>query len=223
MENAFQDAFIRPGGAIGNESQTSYILPHAYGLVPESLRHSAAQKLAANIVERGTLLTTGFLGTPFSLDALADNGYSELPVYLLLRPDYPGWGYMVANGATTIWERWNSDAGDVSMNSFNHYAFGTVTGFLYRRVAGIAPGKSGFKEFVVRSLLDTRLGAGKAMLLTDYGQIVTAWKFDDQGQAMFDLTVPTGRTATVNLPRSVPTSVGPGTHHFIVGPSKEDI
>ena len=103
----------------------------------------------AEIEGRGGVLSTGFLGTPFSLDVLADIGRADLVYDLLLRTEFPSWGYMIAKGATTIWERWNGDTGDVAMNSFNHYALGAVAGFLFRRVAGIEPAAPGFREITV--------------------------------------------------------------------------
>ena len=105
---------------------------------------AAADRFTIDIEGRGGVLSTGFLGTPFSLDVLADVGRADLVYDLLLRTEFPSWGYMIAKGATTIWERWNGDVGDVAMNSFNHYALGAVAGFLFRRVAGIAPAAPGF-------------------------------------------------------------------------------
>jgi alpha-L-rhamnosidase len=160
VTRAFQAEFVRADGTIGIDSHTGTILPLAFGLVPPALEQAAADKLAANIRRRGTLLTTGFLGTPFSLDVLADHGHADLAVELLLRTEFPSWGYMVAKGATTIWERWNGDTGDLAMNSFNHYALGAVTGFLYRRVAGIAGAAPGFERIVCRPLMDLKAAAG---------------------------------------------------------------
>src|SRR5258706_12936248 len=113
----FELTFITAGGTVGNGSQTGYILALRYRLVPVALRAAAAVKLVADIDRRGTLLSTGFLGTPNSLDALADAGYGQLVYSLLLRTEFPSWGYMVIKGATTIWERWNGDTGDLAMNS----------------------------------------------------------------------------------------------------------
>lgn len=217
VRQAFAAEFIRPDGEIGVDSHTGYILPLAFGIVPQDLRQAAADKLAANIRRRGTLLTTGFLGTPFSLDTLADHGHAELAVELLLRTEFPSWGYMIAKGATTIWERWNSDVGDVAMNSFNHYALGAVTGFLYRRVAGIAALTPGFRVIDVRPLLDPRLGSGQAALMTDHGEIATAWQVDGSGNASFTLTVPPGCQARVTLPGEPALMVEAGQHRFAFG------
>lgn len=214
VESAFARYFIRANGQVGNGSHTSYILALAFGLVPAAQRQAAADHLAAAIRSRGTLLTTGFLGTPFSLDVLADHGHGNLAVDLLLRTEFPSWGYMVARGATTIWERWNGDTGDLSMNSFNHYALGAVTGFLYRRVAGLAPAEPGFKTIVCRPLLDPRLGNGNCSHDTVHGRIAAAWGVDAAGAGWYELTLPADVQATVELPGQAAGQVRGGTHRF---------
>ena len=196
---AFNTAYVRPDGVIGNDSQTSYVLPLRFGLLPEALRAEAGNRLADNSRRRGTLLTTGFLGTPFSLDVLADTGHTDLAYSLLLRTEYPSWGYMIRKGATTMWERWNGDVGDVSMNSYNHYAFGAVSGFLFRRIAGIAPAAPGFKRILVDPALDPRVRSGGADYESILGRISTRWR-QREGGFDLDLTVPGNAVAEVRLP-----------------------
>ncbi|MEN9893943.1 MAG: hypothetical protein RLY78_4238 [Pseudomonadota bacterium] len=195
VRTAFVERFVQADGRIGNGSHTGAILSLAFGLVPEALRPAAADHLAADIRRRGTLLSTGFLGTPFSLDVLADHGHADLAVDLLLRTEFPSWGYMVARGATTIWERWNGDTGDLAMNSFNHYALGAVTGFLYRRVAGIEAAQPGFAELVCRPLADPRLGEGQARHDTVRGRIETRWGVGGDGHCWHEITLPEGLPA----------------------------
>lgn len=120
VRQAFSNSFVHDDGKVGRDSHTGAILGLAFGLAPAPLQPAVADRPAANIRARGTLLTTGFLGRPFSLDALADHGHADLAIELLLRTEFPGWAYMVSRGATTIWERWNGDVGDVAMNSYNH-------------------------------------------------------------------------------------------------------
>ncbi|MDE2051336.1 MAG: family 78 glycoside hydrolase catalytic domain, partial [Gammaproteobacteria bacterium] len=119
IEQAFAREFVHTDGRVGNDSQAGYSLALRFGLVPAPLRAAAGARLAADIERRGTRLSTGFLGTPYLLDALADTGHERLAVSLLLQTKYPSWGYMIEKGATTMWERWNGDVGDVSMNSYN--------------------------------------------------------------------------------------------------------
>ena len=196
---AFNAAFVKADGSVGNDSQTSYVLPLRFGLLPEGLRKEAGDRLADNIRRRGTLLTTGFLGTPFSLDVLADAGHVDLAYSLLLRTEYPSWGHMIAKGATTMWERWNGDVGDVSMNSYNHYAFGAVGGFLFRRVAGIAPAAPGFKRIRVDPMTDPRVTSAGADYQSMLGRISTRWRREDHRFSL-DLTVPPNAVAEVRLP-----------------------
>lgn len=212
---AFQAEFVRADGHIGNGSHTGAILALAFGLVPGALRQAVADHLAANIRQRGTLLSTGFLGTPFSLDALADHGHADLAVQLLLRTDFPSWGYMVAQGATTIWERWNGDTGDVAMNSFNHYALGAITAFLYRRVAGIDRATPGFARLLCRPLMQACLGEGQAHHDTVRGRVSSAWGVGADGFCWFEISLPPGAEAEVQLPGQAPVTVTGGPHRFV--------
>jgi alpha-L-rhamnosidase len=196
---AFQRRFVKADGTIGNGSQTGYILALYYNLLPAELRQTALAKLAADIRRRGVLLSTGFLGTPHVLDVLADGGETELVYQLLKRTQYPSWGYMVAKGATTIWERWNGDVGDISMNSYNHYALGAVCGFLFRRVAGIEQIEPGFRRFRVRPLPHRLMRRGGADYESVLGRISTDWHLIGKNFAL-RLTVPANATAEVHVP-----------------------
>ena len=201
IRSAFVRKFVASDGTVGNSSQTSFILALHFDLVPHKLRPVAVAHLVADIERRGTLLSTGFLGTPYALDVLADGGHPELVFKLLTRSDYPSWGYMVRKGATTIWERWNGDVGDLSMNSFNHYALGAVVGFLYRRVAGIEPDAPGFARARIRPLLKSDFSACSASVLTASGRISTKWARSAQGLINVEVEVPANVVAFVHLPR----------------------
>jgi alpha-L-rhamnosidase len=196
---AFQKAYVRGDGSVGNDSQTSYILALHFGLLPEALRPLAAQKLADNIAGRGYRLNTGFLGTPYILDALADHGHEDVAVALLKQTAFPSWGHMVMKGATTVWERWNGDTGDVAMNSYNHYAFGAVAGFLYRRLAAIEPLTPGFEQIRIRPLNDARLPDGGGTYDSVMGRISTTWKRSDAGFSLA-VSVPPNTTAEIHIP-----------------------
>jgi len=196
---AFEAEFIRSDGSIGNDSQTSHVLPLRFGLVPDALRQASVERLAFDIARRGSKLSTGFLGTPYLLDALADNGREDVAVGLLLQTEFPSWGYMVSRGATTMWERWNGDTGDVSMNSFNHYAYGAIVGFLYRRLAGIAPAAPGFSAVEIRPLDDPRLDRGGGRYVSVSGPIETSWRRGDDGRFSLDLTLPPNTTGRLRL------------------------
>jgi alpha-L-rhamnosidase len=139
------------------------------------------------------------LGTPYILDALASSGFDDLAVELLLQTDYPSWGYMVMKGATTMWEHWNSDADKTSMNSFNHYAFGAVVAFMYRRLAGIDIGVPGIENITIKPICDPRLKFVSGDYDSVYGKISTAWRRDGEGLEL-DVTVPANADATIGIP-----------------------
>lgn len=200
IEQAFVREFVRADGTVGNGSQTSYALSLRFGLVPAALRTRAGARLAANVESRGNLLSTGFLGTPCLLDALADTGQERLAVTLLLQTRYPSWGYMIDHGATTMWERWNGNAVDQSMNSFNHYALGAVVGFMYRRLGGLNEAAPGFRRIRVDPIFDARIPRVRAHYDSCLGLISTELDGDARGLARLRLCIPPNSTAQVRLP-----------------------
>ena len=179
--------------ASGSDTQTSYVLGLHMGLVPDSLRQAAADKLVAKIKNNNWRLGTGFLGTPYLLAVLVDTGHSDIAYRLLLNSDYPSWGYLVGHGATTMWERWNGDQmrGDPSMNSYNHYAYGAVADWIYRYAAGIdaAPSDAGFHTVYLHPTFDQRLGSLDFTYQSPYGPIKSSWS--SQGSmATWKITIP---------------------------------
>ena len=197
---AFNRAYVRPDGLVGNGSQTGYILALHFNLLPEGLRGPATDKLVADIERRGKLLSTGFLGTPYSLDVLADAGHDRLVYDLLLRTAYPSWGYMIAHGATTIWERWNGDVGSRVMNSFNHYALGAVAGFMFRRIAGINPTAPGFTRFEFNPVFDGRMRKAGGRYESQAGLIATAWEWRSDRDFALAISVPANARCALHLP-----------------------
>ncbi|RZF63820.1 alpha-L-rhamnosidase [Sphingomonas populi] len=198
--DAFTTEFIAADGKAGNGSQTSQVLALYMDLVPADLRPTAARLLAKDIRARGMKLSTGFLGTPYILDVLADAGLHDEVAGLLLQTGYPSWGYMASKGATTMWERWNGDTGDLSMNSYNHYAFGAVIGFFYRRLAGIAPAAPGFARIAARPLWYPQIGRVSARYDSCMGLIAAETGGDASGLTRFALTIPANTVAEVELP-----------------------
>jgi alpha-L-rhamnosidase len=202
IRGAFQRAYIKDDGEVGTGTQTSYVVALYTGMAPESLEPLLIDRLVKDIEARNWHLSTGFLGTPFLLFTLADHGRTDVAYRLLLNESYPSWGYMLSKGATTWWERWNGDTGDPSMNSYNHYAFGSVIAWVYRYAAGIdttfaAPG---FKEIVVHPHLDARMTSARAEYDSVYGRIVSDWKGTAAGPFSLRVTIPANTSATVFLP-----------------------
>jgi alpha-L-rhamnosidase len=203
VRRAFNDAYVKEDGTVGSGSQTGYILALKFELLPEGLRSAVAERLVTDIRNRGGALTTGMLGTQFSLDVLADSGFADLAYDLLLRAEYPSWGYMIAQGGTTIWETWDGEtkfADRVTKSSQNHFAFGSICAFILRRIAGIDAGTPGFEEIVVRPVRDERVRKGGGDYDSIMGRISTQWWHHTDGGFSLRVTVPANTTARIHLP-----------------------
>ncbi len=202
IRSAFQKAYIKDDGEVGTGTQTSYVVALYTKMAPEALEPKLVDKLVKGIESRNWHLSTGFLGTPFLLFTLADHGRSDVAYRLLLNDTYPSWGYMLSKGATTWWERWNGDTGDPSMNSYNHYAFGSVIAWAYRYAAGIdtTPDSAGFKEIVIHPHLDSRMTSARAEYESVYGKIVSDWSGTPTGPFSLKVTIPANTSAKVFLP-----------------------
>ena len=199
---AFQKAYIKDDGEVGTGTQTSYVVALYTKMAPAEIEPLLVDRLVKDIETRNWHLSTGFLGTPFLLFTLADHGRSDVAYRLLLNDTYPSWGYMLSKGATTWWERWNGDTGDPSMNSYNHYAFGSVIAWVYRYAAGIdtTPDSPGFKEIIVHPHLDSRMTAARAEYDSIYGKIISEWKGTPAGPFRLKVTIPANTSAKVFLP-----------------------
>jgi len=181
----------------GGDTQAGYVLALHMNLLPENLRAAAAQKLVDKIEANHGLLGTGFLGTPYLLEELTKAGHVKLAYKLLLNTAYPSWGYLVGHGATTMWERWNGNQmkDDPSMNSYNHYAYGSVADWIYRYAAGVdaTPLDAGFHTVVLHPVFDARLGHINFDYTSSYGAIHSAWTVKGT-TAEWHLTLPANTT-----------------------------
>ncbi|MEK8103963.1 alpha-L-rhamnosidase C-terminal domain-containing protein [Micromonospora sp. M12] len=196
ITQAFVTTYVAADGTVQGDSQTGYVLAIGMGLLTDPLRARAADRLVANVQRHGWHLSTGFLGTPDLLPALTATGHLDVAYRLLLNDTYPSWGYEIAKGATTIWERWDSirpdgSFGDVGMNSFNHYAYGAVGDWMYRTVAGIQPDAANPGTSTSRSPpARGGLTSAKASYRSAYGTIGSDWDLDARGDMRLRLTVP---------------------------------
>ncbi|HEY3743301.1 MAG TPA: family 78 glycoside hydrolase catalytic domain [Bryobacteraceae bacterium] len=211
LRDAFEHEFVKSSGShIGSGSQTSQLLPLYVNLLDPKQRPAALDTLVKDIQAHGGHLTTGFLGTPFLLFTLAQNGRPDVAYKLLLNQTYPSWGYMLSKGATTWWERWNGDSGDPAMNSFNHYAFGSVVAWVYRSVAGIDNGAPGFKEIVIRPRHDAFMKSARGEYDSIYGTIVSDWVVTPTNGYVHRVTIPANTSAKVYLPAKADAHVTEG-------------
>ncbi|MBZ0299969.1 MAG: glycoside hydrolase family 78 protein [Anaerolineae bacterium] len=187
-------------------TQTAYVLALYFDLLPEELRALAAAELAADVERRDMHLSTGFVGAPYLSQALSCNGQLDTAYALLFQKSWPSWIYSVTQGATTVWERWDgwteeNGFEDPVMNSFNHYAYGSIGAWLYSVVAGIEldPAQPGYKHSILRPQPGGCLTHATGKLETPYGELVSQWALADD---TFDWTivVPPNTTATAHLP-----------------------
>ena len=192
--------------AILNTMQTPALFALRNHLVEGSARDAMIARLRENFKAHGGCLQTGFLGTSILMPTLTENGMVDVAYELLLQRKNPSWLYSVDNGATTIWERWNSymldkGMGPQGMNSFNHYAYGAVCEWIWETVAGISAdvAQPGFKHIIMKPVPDKRLGFVKAEYKSAAGTIKSEWKYEGDTWK-WSFTVPKGATASVTLP-----------------------
>lgn len=216
IRKAFNDKFVR-NGRIYKDTQTAYAEALFFDLVDD--KPAFAARLAQLIKENGNRLNTGFLGTPYLLPALSQNGYHELAYSLLLQEDFPSWLYSVNAGATTIWEHWDSRRPDgtmwsTDMNSFNHYGLGSVAQWMYSYMGGIAPDDSapGYGNIKIAPVPDNRIDWVKVSYDTGSGTVYSSWKKTKDGFE-YEITVPQGHTADITV-NGKTTHVSAGTYNF---------
>jgi len=226
-EQLFQDIKTEWQGRYANPSngtpkiqtQCAYLMALHYNLLRDdtAIRRTVSL-LRSAIANNAYKLNTGFLGTAILNQTLTENGLNDEAYTLLLQRNDPSWLYSIDQGATTIWERWNSYTkasgyGPVSMNSFNHYAYGIIAEWMFRHMAGIVPDetKPGFKHFILCPHPDTRktlryqqkrITSVDADFASDYGSIKAEWECNGSKEMIYRVTIPAGTTATLMLPIS---------------------
>lgn len=173
-------------------TQTEHVLALWFHLAEKE--QETADRLAIMIEKTGNM-ETGFLGTPYLLHVLSDHGYTELAYSLLLREEYPGWLYSVKKGATTIWEHWdgimeNGEFWSTDMNSFNHYAYGSVIDWLYEKACGIQPLEPGFRKIRIAPMPTKHLDYLEAAIDTRQGRVSSKWeRVEDRVRYTIELPV----------------------------------
>ncbi|AJE41658.1 alpha-L-rhamnosidase [Streptomyces nodosus] len=211
VREAFRSAYVSADGRVKGDTQTAYVLALSMDLMPDGLRKAAADRLVALIEARDWHLSTGFLGTPRLLPVLTDAGHTDVAHRLLQQRSFPSWGYQIDRGATTMWERWDSLRTDGSfqdpgMNSFNHYAYGSVGEWMYANIAGISAGRPGYREIVIRPRPGGAVTTSRATFTSVYGPVSTQWR-QQAGRFTLTCTVPPNTTAEVWIPASTPKEV----------------
>ena len=211
VKRAFADEFFTSEGQFKESSQTAALLTLHFDLVSGTRRSAVRDSLLRNLRERSAChLATGFLGTPLLLRVLSDLGETDLAYDLLLQTEDPSWLYPVTQGATSVWERWNSwtaegGFGDIIMNSFNHYAFGAVTEWFFDTICGIRPDDSsadtaGFRHFFLAPQFGRKLESASAVFDSFSGRIESGWRRGENGEILWRYAVPAGTSAQIRIP-----------------------
>jgi alpha-L-rhamnosidase len=212
IARAYAKKYIDDEGRLTVETQSAHALALYVGLVPERLRQAFADRLAEMIRQNDVRMATGFLGTKHLLPVLSAYGHNDLAGRLLQSRRFPSWGYEIENGATTIWERWNSFTKDEgfmnpSMNSFSHYSFGAVCEWMFTNLAGIDQVTPGFGQILIRPLPQSQesnpehpeIDWVRAEYDSVRGRVASHWRrLSDRFQ--LDVVVPANTTATVYIP-----------------------
>ncbi len=194
-------------------TQTECALAALFDLAED--KQKACDQLAEFVKAAGVQLRTGFVGAPYLLHVLSMGGYHDLAYSLLLRTEYPSWLYSVTKGATTIWEHWdgimeNGDFWSAGMNSFNHYAYGSVADWVYTVALGINRAEPGYAKARIAPHPDERLDWLKGVVDTRYGRISSEWKKQEK-YWRFDITTPVETEVVIGEKTRV---VAPGSYSF---------
>lgn len=250
MRGNFRKRYLQADGSIKPSSQSAYVLALDCNLLTDPAERNSAGKHLATLIRakagpHNTGMTTGFLGTKPLLPMLTETGHHDLAASMIQSRHYPSWGYEVANGATTIWERWNSYTKEhgfggpdgkmsAAMNSFSHYAFGAVTEWMFKDLAGIAPAAPGYSKIRLHPKFPTTPSTDgtepiswvAAHHQSPHGEISVRWSREKDNSLLYQATIPPNTTAELTLPKSSPwngkdsetetRTLQPGTHRISV-------
>ena len=221
---AFIRKYVKHDGSVKVKTQTAHALALLADLVPSEMRSATGQRLAELIALNGNHMATGFLGTRPLLPVLSSAAQHDLAVFLLQSHEFPSWGYEIDQGATSIWERWDSYTKEdgfgrhnAAMNSFSHYSFGAVGEWMFRTLAGINSDGPGYAKIIIRPTPPSPGSNGqhkpidwvRASYDSIHGKIVSQWKVEGD-RFHLDVTIPANTTATVFVPASGPDRITEG-------------
>ena len=203
IKDAFNKEFFdAKTGNYTTGTQTANVLPLFLDMVPSDYRRAVVSNLANNILyEHNTHLTTGLAGLRYLMPVLTQNNHSDLAYDLMTQTTYPSWGYMLAKGATTVWELWQQKVGP-SMNSQNHHMMGSVDSWLYEALGGINvdPEHPGYRHIRIDPQVVRDLTSVSATVGTVRGQVTSSWTHEP-GVITLQVDVPVNSTATISIPQ----------------------
>ncbi len=206
IKTAFEQRWFDADGRANHkvETQTHYLVALEFNLLSKPMAAKAMNHLVRLIGDCDNHLRTGFLGTPILPLVLDKAGEYDLMYDILFKETYPSWFYSINNGATTMWERWDSYTKKDGfhkdgMNSFNHYAYGAIGRWMYERIAGIKPLKVAYKEIEIAPVPGGPLTSAAATYDSPYGKVSSSWKLEDN-QFLLEVTIPSNTTAIIRVP-----------------------
>lgn len=204
IQQGFTKKYFNAEGRTECDTQSSYVLALAYNLVPQELRPLVAERLIEGINKRNGKLSTGFIGTRDIMVTLASIGRNDIAYHLLQQPEYPGWMYSIGLGATSIWEHWDGwtpDKGfeDAHMNSFAHYSFGAVYGWMVENIGGIQRGAPAYGKIIIAPQPGGTLTSARTKYDSIRGPVETDWRLAD-GAMTLNFETPANTTTLVRLP-----------------------
>ncbi|HDZ05692.1 hypothetical protein LCGC14_0066010 [marine sediment metagenome] len=209
IKKAFAKKYILENGQTTEDTQTTYALALYFDLYPDDLAKKGAARLAEKIEKNGYKFATGFLGTKHVMLALSKYGYNDISYKIFQQTEYPSWGYSVENGSTSIWERWNSYTKDDSensdlnakMNSFSHYAFGSVAEWMFQHAVGIDTEDSGYRNIIIKPAITKEMNFIEGSYKSINGTIASAWNWKGNNLLM-NIEIPVNTKAKVTIPTS---------------------
>jgi alpha-L-rhamnosidase len=222
IKNSFVRAYVTSDGRVKGDTQCGYVLALGFDLLDEKTAKLAAGHLVQNIKDRNWHLSTGFVGTRDLMHVLSKIGRNDIAYRLLHNKTFPSWGFTIENGATSIWERWDgwtpeNGFQDAGMNSFAHYAYGAVTGWMFKTIGGISELEPGYGKILIAPAIDPALKYAKTTYHSVRGPIHTSWKVSGSSVEL-EVQVPPNTTAEVRIPQQDGTfksqTVGSGIWKF---------
>ncbi|MBC8767711.1 family 78 glycoside hydrolase catalytic domain [Arenibacter sp. BSSL-BM3] len=226
IKNAFVQKYILDNGRTIEDTQTSYALALYFDLYPNDLAEKGAARLAEKIEKNGFKFSTGFLGTKHVMLALSKYGYDDISYKIFQQTEYPSWGYSVENGSTSIWERWNSYTKDdaensdlnAKMNSFSHYAFGSVAEWMFQHAVGIDTEDAGYRNIIIKPAISKEMDYINGSYKSINGNISSAWNWKGR-EVQMKIEIPVNTKAKVYIPTVEISSIKEGNKAISKVPS----
>ncbi len=215
MKNAIQHGVIQADGSMPSELMGAYVLPLYFDLVPEDKIETFIHHLTQLIANNNYCLDTGFLATPYLMDALCRIHRMDLAERILWQEQCPSWLYEVDKGATTIWESWYGYQEDGTPNetSFNHYSFGAVDAWMFKTIGGIDTDTPGYQHIIIKPQAIGGLTSCNRSFESVYGTIICNWSIQDYTMHL-EVQIPCNTTATISLPDGTQHQIGSGNYQF---------